>query len=52
MIETDMGIPFSFNFGRLTIEAEPGYVFPAHNSTGFSGSKGFVFLLSGYFRIF
>lgn len=52
IIEIDFGVPVSFNFDRLTIEAEPGYVIQTHGTSQYSGPKGFVFLLSGYFSIF
>lgn len=52
ILEIDLGLPVSLNFDRLTVEAESGYVFPAYNDPEFPGPKGFVFLLSAYFRIF
>ncbi len=52
LLEADIGIPVSFNFDRFTIEAEPGFVFPVYASQEYSGPKGFLFLLSGYFKIF
>ncbi len=52
LLEIDFGLPVALNFDRITIEAETSYVLPAYNDPEFPGPKGFVFLLSGYFRIF
>lgn len=48
----DFGLPVALNFERATIEAEAGYFLPTYNNPEFPGPKGFVFQLSGYFRIF
>jgi len=52
LMEIDLGIPVSFNTGKLTVEAEPGFVIPLYSDTDPLNSSGFVFLLSCYFRIF
>ena len=52
LMEIDFGIPVSFNSERLTIEADPGFILPVNESVQYPGLKGFVFTLSGYFRIF
>ena len=52
IMEIDLGIPVALNFDKAVIEAEASYVFPAYDDTEFPGPKGFVFLISGYFRIF
>lgn len=52
IMEGDLGVPIAFNSDRFTIEAEPGYVFPMYDNTDFSGQRGFIFMLSAYFRIF
>lgn len=52
IMETDFGLPVDLNFDRITIEAEASYVFPVYKNTEFPLSKGFIFLLSGTFRIF
>ena len=50
--EIDFGVPAALNFEKLTVEAETSYIFPAYDDSEFPGPKGFVFLLSAYFRIF
>ena len=52
IMEIDLGLPVAFNTDRLTIEAEVSYVLPVYDDPDFPGRKGFVFLLSGYFRFF
>jgi len=52
MMELDFGLPVSLNANKFTIEAEPGYILPVYDDPEYPGLKGFVFLLSGYFRIF
>jgi len=52
IMEIDMGIPVSFNTDKLIIEAEPGYVLPMFDETYFPGTKGFVFMLNCYIKIF
>lgn len=52
ILEFDFGLPVSLNFDEVTIEAEASYVLPAYDNQEFPGPKGFVFLLSCYFRIF
>lgn len=52
IMEADLGIPIAFNSDRFTVEAEPGYVFPMYDNKYFSRQKGFIFMLSAYFRIF
>lgn len=52
IMEGEIGIPVSFNFNRFTVEAEPGYVVQFQGNSQYSGPKGFLFLLNGYFRIF
>ncbi|MCU0473836.1 MAG: hypothetical protein MUC93_10805 [Bacteroidales bacterium] len=52
IMEADFGIPVSFNSDHFTIEAEPGYVMPLYDNPEYPGLKGFVFLLTVYFRIF
>ena len=51
-MEVDLGLPVGLNVGKLTIEAEPGYVIPIYTVTGLPSPKGFVFLLSCSFKIF
>lgn len=52
LLELDFGIPVSFNTKRLTLEAEPSYVLPIYNDPSYPSTKGFVLLLSAYFKIF
>jgi hypothetical protein len=52
IIEIDFGLPVSLNTDFMTIEAEVDYVLPLHKDAIYAGTKGFVFMLSGYFRIF
>jgi len=51
-LDIDFGLPVAFNTDRMSIEAEAGYVLPVNNDPDYPGPKGFVLLLSGYFRIF
>jgi hypothetical protein len=50
--EIDFGLPVTFNSDRIAIEAEASYVLPLYNDSYFPGPKGFVFIISGFFRIF
>jgi len=52
IMEIDMGIPVAFNTDRFIIEAEPGYVLPMFDETYFPGTKGFVFMINCYIKIF
>jgi len=52
LVEVDFGIPVAFNSPRITIEAEPGYIYPLYEDTYYPGTKGFLFLISAYLRIF
>jgi hypothetical protein len=51
-MEIDFGLPVAFNADNMTIEAEVSYILPVYDDPDFPGPKGFVFMLSGYFRIF
>ena len=51
-MEADMGLPVSLNAGKFTLEAEPGYIIPVSDDSGYSGAEGFYFTISAYFRIF
>jgi len=50
--EIDFGLPVTFNSDRIIIEAETNYVLPLYNDSYFPGPKGFVLLISCFFRIF
>jgi hypothetical protein len=52
LMEISFGLPVGFNFGKLTVEAEPGYILPMYKIIGVSGPKGFTFLLNFSFKIF
>ena len=51
-MELDLGLPVAFNTNRMTIEAEAGYIIPFNYEPGYQIPKGFVFLISAFFRIF
>jgi hypothetical protein len=50
--EIDFGLPVSLNSDRIAVEAEASYVLPLYNDYYFPGPKGFVFIISCFFRIF
>jgi hypothetical protein len=52
IMEIDFGFPVDFNTDFMTIEAEVNYVLPLYNDPLYKNPKGFVFILSGFFRIF
>ena len=51
LMEADFGIPVGFTIGRLSIEAEPGYVLPAYSGSDIQSPEGFTLLLNMYFNI-
>ncbi len=52
IMEVDFGLPVAFNMDFMTIEAELNYVLPLYNDPAYRSPKGFIFMLSGFFRIF
>jgi hypothetical protein len=52
IMEIDFGLPVALNTDFITIEAEVNYVLPLYNDPVYHTPKGFVFQLSGFFRIF
>jgi len=52
LMEVDLGLPVGFNIGKLTVEAEPGYVVPIYTVADLPSPKGFVFMLTCSFKIF
>jgi len=52
LFEIEFGLPVAFNTDFMTIEAEIGYVLPTYSDKDYPGPEGFIFLLSGFFRIF
>jgi hypothetical protein len=52
IMEIDFGLPVALNTDFMTIEADVNYILPLYNNQVFQSPKGFVFMLSGFFRIF
>jgi hypothetical protein len=52
LMEVDFGLPVGFTIGRLTIEAEPGYILPTYSDTGIQSPEGFTLFLNIYYKIF
>jgi len=52
LLEIDFGIPIALNSNRFILEAEPGYILLLYENDSSPGTKGFLFSLSFYFRIF
>jgi hypothetical protein len=52
IMEVDFGLPVAFNTDFMTIEAEVNYVLPLYNDPDYRSPKGFILMLSGFFRIF
>lgn len=51
-MEIAFGLPISFSYDFFTIEAEPGYILPLYDDNGAQEMKGFIFLISAFFRFF
>jgi hypothetical protein len=52
LMEIDLGLPVSFNIGKFTIDAEPGYAIPLYSEPSALNTTGFVFTMGIYFKIF
>jgi len=52
LMEVDFGLPVGCSGGKLTLEAEPGYILPAYSGTDVLYPKGFTLLLNCYLKIF
>lgn len=52
LIEVDFGLPAGISIGKLTVEAEPGYVLPAYSDANIQSPKGFTLLLNIFYTIF
>lgn len=52
LMEIDLGLPVAFSYDFFTLEIEPGYVIPLYSENGSSGTRGFLFMASIFFRIF
>ncbi len=51
LIEADFGLPLGMNIGRLSIEAEPGYILPAYTYSDSYTPSGFTFMINMFIRI-
>lgn len=51
LMEMDMGLPVSFNSNRITLEVEPGYIYPMYEDSVYPGTKGFQLLVGLYLKI-
>jgi len=51
-MELDFGLPIAFTYDFFTIEAEPGYILPLYDDNGAQEMKGFIFMISAFFRFF
>jgi hypothetical protein len=52
LMEADFGLPIAFNTKNFTLEAEPGFILPVFDEDYYPVTKGFVFTLSCYIKIF
>jgi hypothetical protein len=52
LMEMDFGLPVGFNIGRLTLEAEPGYVIPMYTDPAIATPEGFTIMLNCLIKIF
>ncbi|HNU16044.1 MAG: hypothetical protein GT600_11750 [Bacteroidales bacterium] len=52
LMELDLGLPAGFTFGKLTLEAEPGYIIPTFSDTGITDPKGFTLFFNIFYKIF
>ncbi|TCO07053.1 hypothetical protein EV194_11052 [Natronoflexus pectinivorans] len=52
LMDLELSVPISFNYGNVTFEAEPLYYYPFHKDPDFPSQKGFFFFVNLYFRIF
>jgi hypothetical protein len=51
LMEVDFGMPVALNTKRLTFEIEPDYILPVYDDPDYPDSKGFILMLSLFFRI-
>ena len=51
LMEVDLGMPVDFNMGRVTVEADPGFIIPLYSDTDPLNPKGFSFILSCFVKI-
>lgn len=52
LIDIEIGLPVSFNLDFMSLEAEASYVLPMYSDPSYPGPKGFVFMVSAFFKIF
>jgi hypothetical protein len=52
LAEVNFGLPVAINTDFMTVEAEVSYVLPVYKDPAYSGTKGFLFMLTAFFRIF
>lgn len=52
LLEIDFGLPVSLNTDLITVEVEPSYIIPLYDDMLYPGTKGFIFNVSIFFRIF
>jgi len=52
IMEIEVGLPVSFNFKYISLEADISYIFPTYNDLSYPAPKGFVIMFSAYFKIF
>jgi hypothetical protein len=52
LMEVDLGLPAGFTFGKLTLEADPGYIIPTFSDTGTTDPKGFTLFFNIFYKIF
>lgn len=52
LMEVDFGLPIALNAGKITVEAEPGYVLPMFTDPLIPSPKGFSLMFNFYIRIF
>lgn len=52
LMEVDLGLPVAFNMGRVTIEADPGFIIPLYSDSDPLNPKGFSLLFSCFVKIF
>lgn len=52
LMELEIGMPVSFNLKNISLEADISYIIPTYADTGSFAQRGFVIMLSAYFKVF
>lgn len=52
LTDMEVGLPVSLNFNFMSIEAEASYHYPLYSDSSLSSPKGFIFMVSAFFKIF